>query len=184
MLWHKSTRPLSQSDLARLRRWLLLLVAVLLWISSGAFSIANGDDGAPADDGPVVERVWSQSYEEHGITITPARSSKVTINGLTYAEVYDSIPYHRSEGLANPSYRHDATMEILFGELRPMTIVRNMPQAVQQPVYPRPYYGITPYRSYFGPYGWGYGTYGLRSYRWSLWDNFLYRHSAFMFGVR
>ena len=137
MIWHYTSQPLSQVDIARLRRWLLLVVAALLWFTSGAF--VNADDAPQTNDGPVVERVWSQSYEQHGITITPARSSKITINGLTYAEVYDSIPYHRSEGLANPSYRHDATMEILFGELRDMTIVRNQQQRIQEPFYSRPY---------------------------------------------
>ena len=42
----------------------------------------------------------------------------------TYWEVYSSIPFLRSEYQANPTYRHDATMELLFGKMRPMTIVR------------------------------------------------------------
>ena len=38
--------------------------------------------------------------------------------------MYGSIPYSQAEYIANPSYRHEATMEILFGELRPTTIVK------------------------------------------------------------
>jgi len=41
-----------------------------------------------------------------------------------YQRIYASIPFSRAEFEANPSYRHDATMEILFGKLRPTTIVR------------------------------------------------------------
>jgi hypothetical protein len=41
-----------------------------------------------------------------------------------YRRVYDSIPFSRAEYDANPSYRHDATMEFLFGQLRPTVIHR------------------------------------------------------------
>jgi hypothetical protein len=178
-------RTLTQRDRTLLRRWLLLIAAMLLWLTSAVSRVSADDAGnSAANDGPVIARVESQPYEQHGIVITPARSAKITINGLTYEEVYDSIPHHRADALVNPGYRHDATMEILFGELRPTTIVRNMPHTFQQPVYSRPYSsGLYPYGSYFRPYGWS-GAYGLRAYRWSLWDNYLYRHSAFMFGVR
>lgn len=52
-----------------------------------------------------------------------------------YQRVYDSIPFSRAEYDANPSYRHDATMEFLFGQMRPTVIERrttrvdvNLPQ--------------------------------------------------------
>ena len=55
----------------------------------------------------------------------------------TYSQVYKSIPFIRSEYMANRSYRHEATMEIMFGKLRPMSINRY-------------YYGRTPlYRDGF-----------------------------------
>ena len=64
--------------------------------------------------------------EEWEVQIIPGPSrKKPLINGLSYEEVYNSIPYRQAEYYANPSYRHDATMEILFGQLRPTTIVRN-----------------------------------------------------------
>ncbi len=186
---------LSQLDVARLRRWLLIVTAVLLWISSSATTKVNADDVVAEEievenHGPVVKKVVSASYVQHGITITPAPSTKVTINGLTYDEVYDSIPYHRDEVRANPGYRHDATMEVLFGEMRPTTNVRYIPQQGQIPSYSRPYGGY-PYGSAYSPYGpyvssysLGRNLYGLSAYRWSTWDNFYYRRASFMFGVR
>ncbi len=44
------------------------------------------------------------------------------INRASYSEVYNSIPFRRSEYLANPSYRHDATIELLLGQIRPKTV--------------------------------------------------------------
>ena len=41
-----------------------------------------------------------------------------------YRAIYDSIPFSRAEYEANPSYRHDATMELLFGQMRPTIIQR------------------------------------------------------------
>lgn len=38
-----------------------------------------------------------------------------------YTEVYNQIPFSRSEYDANPAYRHDATMELLLGQIRPVT---------------------------------------------------------------
>lgn len=44
------------------------------------------------------------------------------ITPAAYAEVYNSIQFRRSEYLANPSYRHEATVEILLGQVRPKTV--------------------------------------------------------------
>lgn len=80
--------------------------------------------------------------DESGIVITPGRPRRVTESGDSYDDVYQSIPYSFSEYLANPSYRHDSTMEILFGQLRPTTIHRYAaPQTVPQAEW-------TPYRPY------------------------------------
>lgn len=48
------------------------------------------------------------------------------INPASYTEVYNSIPFRRSEYLANPSYRHDATIELMLGQVRPTTITNVM----------------------------------------------------------
>ncbi len=47
-----------------------------------------------------------------------------SINPGAYAEIYNSIPYSRAEYFANPAYRHEATMEIMFGQLRPRTVTQ------------------------------------------------------------
>lgn len=44
------------------------------------------------------------------------------INPASYTEVYNSIPFRRSEYLANPSYRHDATIELMLGQIRQKTV--------------------------------------------------------------
>lgn len=69
----------------------------------------------------------NEAGEEWVVQIAPGPSRRrdLVINGMSYQEVYESIPYRQSEYLANPSYRHDSTMEVLFGQLRPTTIVRN-----------------------------------------------------------
>ncbi len=45
-------------------------------------------------------------------------------SGMTYEQAYNAIPFNRVEYDANPSYRHDSAMELLFNELRPTTIIR------------------------------------------------------------
>lgn len=64
------------------------------------------------------------------IQITPRK--KVDLN--SYEKIYNAVPYRRSEYLANPSYRHDTTVEILFGEMRHTVVHRqNSPQRVVNP---------------------------------------------------
>lgn len=84
-----------------------------------------------ASPAPAVEEV--QVAEDWTISISPSPSRNA---GAEYRRIYESIPYRRSEYLANPSYRHDATMELLFGELRPTVIHRT--QAGERVVNPRP----------------------------------------------
>lgn len=57
--------------------------------------------------------------------IVPAGAESALPAGLTsasYTEVYNSIPFRRSEYLANPNYRHEATIELLLGQIRPKTV--------------------------------------------------------------
>lgn len=88
----------------------------------------------------------------------PAEDGCVHVNPMDYALVYASIPFLRSEYVANPSYRHEATMEILFGQLRPTVVEKH-------PGIPRPHHTLFPFEndiirpySYYslGP-GAGYG---------------------------
>jgi len=81
-----------------------------------------------------------------------------------YRQVYNAIPFSRAEYDANPSYRHDATMEFLFGQMRPTVIQRgttkvdvNLPSVdFDPPPYNR--YGMN---SFFYPFYTG----GTRVYR-------------------
>ena len=42
------------------------------------------------------------------------------VRSPSYMQIRRSIPFLRSEYEANPSYRHEATMELLLGQLRPV----------------------------------------------------------------
>ncbi|MEZ6065052.1 MAG: hypothetical protein R3B90_04955 [Planctomycetaceae bacterium] len=100
------------------------------------------------------------------VTIAPSAprsGSVVGPTGLTYEQAYASIPYRRAEYLANPGYRHEAAMELMYGQLRPTTNVRQSnPQTIPLPqssLY-KPYmfsasdlYHALPPVS--GRYGWG-----------------------------
>jgi hypothetical protein len=43
---------------------------------------------------------------------------------MTYAEAYAMVPFSRTEYEANPAYRHDAAMELVFGTMRPTVNAR------------------------------------------------------------
>lgn len=89
-----------------------------------------------------------------GIVIRPAWEP-IGVEGRSYEEVYRSIPYSYTEYLANPGYRHDATMEILFGELRPTTIHRHHEPELIWNDLPSPYqpyrFSHPEYRQYRAP---------------------------------
>ncbi|WP_437226300.1 hypothetical protein SH661x_004512 [Planctomicrobium sp. SH661] len=88
---------------------------------------------APADTAPSV----SQPVEEEWVVeIVPLEKKKVPDLIARYDAVYKSIPYRRAEYLANPSYRHDTTVEILFGQMRPTVV--NKTDTPQRVVNPRP----------------------------------------------
>jgi hypothetical protein len=123
---------------------------------------ADGQDAEPAL--PQAEIVVEEEpAEEHGIAIVPNR--KLRLSGLSYRQVYDSIPYSRTEYLANPAYRHEATMELLTGIPRQKVVHSNYEPKLNTPIEPQPQFLYNPY-GMFGPgfghgYGWGGGFYGL-----------------------
>jgi len=45
----------------------------------------------------------------------------------SYREIYNSIPFSRAEYDANPGYRHQATMEIMLGQLHPIIVAPTAP---------------------------------------------------------
>lgn len=79
----------------------------------------------PPDDAPAVEQAPPATLLPLVGPAVPVGESLVTAH--RYAAVYRSIPFSYAEYLANPSYRHEATMEILFGHLRATVVHKNQP---------------------------------------------------------
>lgn len=89
--------------------------------------------------------------EYEGVAINPAPVSTREFNAKSYVDVYNSIPFSRSEYDYNPGYRHEATMELLLGQVKTRTIIERAAPA-QQTWY-RPAMYTTPYRTFYGRYG-------------------------------
>jgi hypothetical protein len=93
---------------------------------------------------------------------------------MSYTEAYASVPFSRTEYEANPTYRHQAAMELVFQTLRPTTIVQNStPRAFRYPdsyQIPYPYsgtqnidirnFGSGPNYNGQSPFGYPYGLKG------------------------
>lgn len=58
-------------------------------------------------------------------SLQPDVEAAPCMDPAAYWAIYRSIPFIRTEFLANPSYRHDATMELMFGQLRPTVVHRH-----------------------------------------------------------
>ncbi|ODA32763.1 hypothetical protein [Planctopirus hydrillae] len=78
-----------------------------------------------------------------------------------YTEVYNQIPFSRSEYDANPAYRHDATMELLLGQIRPVTYQTTNVNVATGGWSP----WINYYRGFWG-YPWGYQPFGYYAPRY------------------
>ncbi|MCA9036613.1 MAG: hypothetical protein KDA91_15865 [Planctomycetaceae bacterium] len=70
-------------------------------------------------------------------------SGSPIVDPADYKRIFRSIPFNRAEYNANPSYRHDATMEILTGIGRHQTIVKH---TNYRPPRPAPPVATAPYR--------------------------------------
>ena len=96
------------------------------------------------------------------IMITPGphnpdiTSTVVIPQTASYRDIYFSIPFSRAEYNANPSYRHDATMEVIFNQMRPTVIQRSTTNVYNYDMNS----GVDPM---YYPYG--FGLYGLRIHR-------------------
>lgn len=80
---------------------------------------------AGESDMPLIVPGSSYGHNKTGATDPPAGRVDPRSLSQMYSEVYRSIPFNRAEYNANPSYIHDATMEFLFGQMRPTVIHRN-----------------------------------------------------------
>jgi hypothetical protein len=90
-----------------------------------AANVVEPQPNEPPPELPVITTNHApKETVEFGITIRPRAVKKFSIDGRTYEDMYNSIPYRESEYVANPSYRHDAAMELLFGQMRPTQVIR------------------------------------------------------------
>ena len=107
-------------------------------------------------------KIWNKSPEDlraavSGPSTPPApavsgepvsAASGIPVPRMTYAEAYTQIPFSRSEYEANPGYRHDAALELMFGVLRPVTVMRSTtPYFSRYPDLFRYRYSVYPYNS-------------------------------------
>jgi hypothetical protein len=122
---------------------------------------------SPPHSSVIVPPATVTTFPEQGwsVTIAPHALREVRIHGIRYEDVYASIPYRRAEYLANPGYRHEAALELMFGQMRPKTVVsRSAPQVLPLPAFSvyRPYrYSQTElnslyYRPLGLPYAWNF----------------------------
>ncbi len=121
-----------------------------IWNQPAQYSRAavSGEAPAPAEAGGA------------GAPVTAA--SGAFAPRMTYAEAYAMVPFSRSEYEANPSYRHDAAMELMFGVMRPQYQMRMV-----MPYFSR-YPDMFRYRFPVYPY---WGSVGNGSYNTNLWWN-------------
>lgn len=124
---------------------------------------------APGDLPPVpvmtTGRPGTGATTAHGVTVVPSSQPQLEVFGRRYVDAYRSIPFNRAEYNANPSYRHEAAMELLFGQMRPTTIVKQMPEPKDdEPVF-------TPYRPFIPAYG-DYSLYQSLPFRYPLFQNY------------
>jgi len=66
--------------------------------------------------------VDSNSATSGVVTAGAESAMPAGITSASYIEVYNSIPFRRSEYAANPNYRHEATIELLLGQIRQKTV--------------------------------------------------------------
>lgn len=88
---------------------------------------AIGPSPVPKIDRAVREAQAAKSEAlvetSSGVVTAGAESAMPAgITSASYIEVYNSIPFRRSEYDANPNYRHEATIELLLGQIRPKTV--------------------------------------------------------------
>lgn len=100
-----------------------------------------------ADSVPMPPPPAEVSPEPSAAAPCPQPLDMTPERGRAYREVYDAIPFSRAEYDANPSYRHEAAMELLFGQLRP-TVVHRQQTRIQVDLP-----AVTPAPWAYNPYG-------------------------------
>jgi hypothetical protein len=116
-------------------------------------SVAHGKVwNAPEEDSRAA--VSGEAPAPAGAAALPApvpAASGTPTSRMTYAEAYAQIPFSRAEYEANPGYRHDAALELMFGTMRPMMISRTTtPYFSRYPDMFRYRFPVFPYTSSLG----------------------------------
>lgn len=115
---------------------------------------------------PKIDRAIREAQAAKAETLSDSTAGVVTasaestipagITSASYIEVYNSIPFRRSEYDANPNYRHEATIELLLGQIRPKTVTNvSVPAATC----------CSPQSAMFDQWFFPWGTYGGFDYR-------------------
>lgn len=98
---------------------------------------------SPSDDDWTIQIIPAAKVSRRAI-VQPqplpeeAQDCTATVDAEQYKRIYASIPFNRAEYSVNPSYRHDATMEILTGNARHKTLLvhqtgNSQPQPAARP---------------------------------------------------
>lgn len=103
-------------------------------MESVAAPIADGEADATCDIPGASVTHFPQ--DDWTVTIRPNPITPADQLRRRYEEVYASIPYRKQEYLANPGYRHESTLELMFGQLRPKTVVSQyQPRTIPAPFF-------------------------------------------------
>lgn len=114
--------------------------------ATGPLIISAGhQEEAPAPESAAKKPDTTPEPQLIGPALPPAvpesRTAAAPVR-MTYAEAYAAVPFSRTEYEANPTYRHQAALELMFGVLRPTTLVQQYtPRASRYPDYYQIPYG-------------------------------------------
>ena len=90
---------------------------ILLDQNASAGLPGEATESSNSEDSPLV-RPDDAGSVVHAAVASDSEARRV-VDPAEYRRVYASIPFSRAEYDAYPGYRHEATMELLLGQLRP-----------------------------------------------------------------
>jgi hypothetical protein len=124
--------------------------------ATGKFwNTAENSRAAVSGEAPAPAEVAGQ-----GAPVSAA--SGAFVPHMTYAEAYAMVPFSRTEYEANPGYRHDSAMELMFGTMRQTVNARmTLPYFSRYPDMFRYRFPVFPYM----------GSLGNGSYNTNMWWN-------------
>ncbi len=116
--------------------------------------------------------------DDSGIAIEPNPITNAAEEGARrYRTVHNSIPFSRSAFIVNPGYRHDATMELLLGQLRPASVNQVQQSGCQGCQAGQ---GVAPVSAMAYPNSFGY-LWNSYAYPWAQFQFWQYRAPAFQY---